>query len=187
MLISLTIHFFIIAISSYCFLTACGGILHGKGVIQSPYYPNPYPHDRSCEWVITQSEGYIVTLKLISFDTEKVVNCSHDYIEVRELYLLLNNLCLISKYHFSTFLKAIVRYFHFAICTNWTWHWVTFGSQIYCRKDFMWVLPYLLCKEKANICCCWKCEIKTKNAENRQALKFRAGVGHLVLQTYSTI
>ncbi|XP_078278371.1 cubilin [Rhinoraja longicauda] len=63
---------------------ACGGILHGKGVIQSPYYPNPYPHDRSCEWVITQSEGYVVTLKLISFDIEKVVNCSHDYLEIRD-------------------------------------------------------------------------------------------------------
>ncbi|XP_069787318.1 cubilin [Narcine bancroftii] len=63
---------------------ACGGILHDKGVIQSPYYPNPYPHDRSCEWIIIQPEGQVVTLKFISFDIEKSKNCSHDYLELRD-------------------------------------------------------------------------------------------------------
>ncbi|XP_059827436.1 cubilin [Hypanus sabinus] len=63
---------------------ACGGTLYNKGVIQSPYYPELYPHDRSCKWVITQPEGQVVSLKFISFDVEEAVNCSHDYLEIRD-------------------------------------------------------------------------------------------------------
>ncbi|XP_062900253.1 cubilin isoform X2 [Mobula hypostoma] len=63
---------------------ACGGTLYNKGVIQSPYYPELYPHDRSCEWIITQPEGQVVSLKFISFDVEEAVNCSHDYLEIRD-------------------------------------------------------------------------------------------------------
>uniref|UniRef100_UPI00398F64EE cubilin n=1 Tax=Pristiophorus japonicus TaxID=55135 RepID=UPI00398F64EE len=63
---------------------ACGGTLNGNGVIQSPYYPNSYPHDKTCEWVINQPEGQVVTLNFISFDIENATNCNHDYVEVKD-------------------------------------------------------------------------------------------------------
>ncbi|XP_072431088.1 cubilin [Chiloscyllium punctatum] len=63
---------------------ACGGTLNGDGVIESPYYPNPYPHDKSCEWVINQPEGQVVTLNFISFDIQNATNCNHDYVEVKD-------------------------------------------------------------------------------------------------------
>ncbi|XP_067863171.1 cubilin [Heptranchias perlo] len=63
---------------------ACGGTLNGKGVIKSPYYPNSYPHDKTCEWVINQPEGQVVTLNFISFDIENATNCNHDYVEVKD-------------------------------------------------------------------------------------------------------
>ncbi|XP_048462936.1 cubilin [Rhincodon typus] len=63
---------------------ACGGTLNGNGVIESPYYPKSYPHDKSCEWVINQLEGQVVTLNFISFDIENATNCNNDYVEVRD-------------------------------------------------------------------------------------------------------
>uniref|UniRef100_W5MX16 Cubilin n=1 Tax=Lepisosteus oculatus TaxID=7918 RepID=W5MX16_LEPOC len=63
---------------------ACGGTFSGSGLIRSPYHPNPYPHDKRCEWVITQPTGYVVTLNFLSFDIESGTSCGFDYVEVRD-------------------------------------------------------------------------------------------------------
>ncbi|XP_015810319.3 cubilin [Nothobranchius furzeri] len=65
------------------YAVACGGTLSGTGHFQSPYYPNPYPHNKVCEWVVTQPEGYVVTLNFLAFDIEGS-SCSFDFVEVRD-------------------------------------------------------------------------------------------------------
>ncbi|KAJ8337763.1 hypothetical protein SKAU_G00367290 [Synaphobranchus kaupii] len=62
----------------------CGGILSGSGQIRSPYHPNSYPHDKTCEWVINQPPGYVVTLSFLTFDIETSSNCRYDHVEVRD-------------------------------------------------------------------------------------------------------
>ncbi|XP_066579431.1 cubilin [Amia ocellicauda] len=63
---------------------ACGGHLSGTGHIRSPYHPNTYPHDKTCDWVITQPVGYVVTLNFLSFDIEAGFSCFSDFVEVRD-------------------------------------------------------------------------------------------------------
>uniref|UniRef100_A0A3B4F981 Cubilin n=1 Tax=Pundamilia nyererei TaxID=303518 RepID=A0A3B4F981_9CICH len=62
---------------------SCGGTLSGSGQFHSPYHPNAYPHNKVCEWVINQPEGYVVTLDFLSFDVEGG-SCRYDYVEVRD-------------------------------------------------------------------------------------------------------
>uniref|UniRef100_A0A3Q3W0B5 Cubilin n=1 Tax=Mola mola TaxID=94237 RepID=A0A3Q3W0B5_MOLML len=50
------------------YTVACGGTLTGVGQFRSPYHPNSYPHNKDCEWVINQPEGYVVSLDFLSFD-----------------------------------------------------------------------------------------------------------------------
>ncbi|XP_068094350.1 cubilin [Hyperolius riggenbachi] len=62
----------------------CGGALSGNGVIRTPHYPNPYYRERTCEWIITQSEGEVVQL---TFETLNLLNaslCGTNYVEVRD-------------------------------------------------------------------------------------------------------
>nr|XP_046226989.1 cubilin [Scatophagus argus] len=65
------------------YTVACGGILTGSGQLRSPYHPNAYPHNKDCEWVINQPEGYVVTLNFLSFDVEGG-SCQYDFVEVRD-------------------------------------------------------------------------------------------------------
>lgn len=51
--------------------------------MQSPYYPDAYPHNKVCEWIITQPDGYVVTLNFLSFDVEGGT-CRFDYVEVSQ-------------------------------------------------------------------------------------------------------
>lgn len=62
--------------------TACGGVLSGSGQIRTPYHPNSYPHDKTCEWVINQPQGSVVTLTFLAFDVEGNSECLFDYVEV---------------------------------------------------------------------------------------------------------
>uniref|UniRef100_A0A4W6F2P1 Cubilin n=1 Tax=Lates calcarifer TaxID=8187 RepID=A0A4W6F2P1_LATCA len=59
---------------------ACGGTLSGTGQLRSPYHPNAYPHNKVCEWVINQPQGYVVTLNFLSFDVEGG-SCRFDFVE----------------------------------------------------------------------------------------------------------
>uniref|UniRef100_A0A8C1I6Q0 Cubilin (intrinsic factor-cobalamin receptor) n=1 Tax=Cyprinus carpio TaxID=7962 RepID=A0A8C1I6Q0_CYPCA len=63
---------------------ACGGTLSGSGQIRTPLHPDPYPHNKACEWVINQPEGYVVTLNFLTFDVEGSSTCVFDYVEVRD-------------------------------------------------------------------------------------------------------
>ncbi|KAF6722152.1 Cubilin [Oryzias melastigma] len=65
------------------YTVACGGTLSGTGQFRSPYHPNAYPHNKLCEWVINQPEGYVVTLDFLSFDVEGG-SCLFDFVEVRD-------------------------------------------------------------------------------------------------------
>ncbi|XP_041670250.1 cubilin [Cheilinus undulatus] len=65
------------------YTVACGGTFAGTGQIRSPYHPNAYPHNKECEWVINQPEGYVVTLDFLSFDVEGG-SCRYDFVEVRD-------------------------------------------------------------------------------------------------------
>ncbi|XP_021476232.2 cubilin [Oncorhynchus mykiss] len=61
----------------------CGGTLSGTGQIRSPYHPDAYPHNKECEWVINQPQGYVVTLNFLTFDIESG-SCVYDFVEVRD-------------------------------------------------------------------------------------------------------
>uniref|UniRef100_A0A3P8SX64 Cubilin n=1 Tax=Amphiprion percula TaxID=161767 RepID=A0A3P8SX64_AMPPE len=65
------------------YTVGCGGILSGSGRLHSPFYPNPYPHNKVCEWVINQPEGYVVTLNFLSFAIEEGT-CHYDHVQVRD-------------------------------------------------------------------------------------------------------
>ncbi|KAK7881367.1 hypothetical protein WMY93_029776 [Mugilogobius chulae] len=38
------------------YTVACGGVLSGTGQLRSPLHPNAYPHNKVCEWVISQPQ-----------------------------------------------------------------------------------------------------------------------------------
>jgi cubilin len=67
---------------------ACGGVYTAAtGEIRSPYFPNPYPGDKECIYIIRQAPGTIITLTFVTFDVEAVVSnssifCLYDYVEV---------------------------------------------------------------------------------------------------------
>ncbi|KPP69550.1 cubilin-like, partial [Scleropages formosus] len=61
---------------------ACGGTVSGLGQIRTPYHPNSYPHEKTCEWVINQPQGYVVTLAFLTFDIEQSSTCFFDYVEL---------------------------------------------------------------------------------------------------------
>lgn len=56
--------------------------MSGTGHLRSPYHPNLYPHNKNCEWLISQPEGYVVTLYFLSFDVEGG-SCHYDFVEVK--------------------------------------------------------------------------------------------------------
>jgi hypothetical protein len=69
------------------FFSACGGVFTSPtGMIRSPYFPEPYPSNRECEYFINQPAGTRVTLTFNTFDIEggpSEGNCAYDYLEVR--------------------------------------------------------------------------------------------------------
>ena len=67
-----------------CF-SACGGIYSTpNGILTSPFYPNNYPGNRECIYVISQAPGTFVNLNFLNFDIEGSYNCIYDFLEIRE-------------------------------------------------------------------------------------------------------
>ncbi|XP_012062648.1 PREDICTED: cubilin [Atta cephalotes] len=65
--------------------TACGGnYTSQQGIITSPSYPNSYPLNAECVWILNTSPGNRITLMFSEFDIESSENCDLDYVEVRE-------------------------------------------------------------------------------------------------------
>ena len=65
-------------------LVVCGqDKQHETGVIESPNFPNNYPHNRNCEWRITIENGRQILLNVTSFNVELHTGCEYDYLEIR--------------------------------------------------------------------------------------------------------
>jgi hypothetical protein len=54
------------------------------GVIRSPFFPDPYPSDRQCLYHIVLPQGNLVQLQFDYFDVEGSIDCTYDYLEVRD-------------------------------------------------------------------------------------------------------
>ncbi|KAJ7381125.1 hypothetical protein OS493_004723 [Desmophyllum pertusum] len=54
-----------------------------KGVIMTPYYNTQYPNKLDCAWTISVG-GKDLRLKFTSFDLEESVNCTADYVNIRD-------------------------------------------------------------------------------------------------------
>ena len=52
-------------------LDACGGYIEApNGTIQSPMYPNAYPPNKECVWLIVAPTQYRITISFTNFDIE---------------------------------------------------------------------------------------------------------------------
>lgn len=74
-------------VASYVFIDAskvCGGHYTWlTGVIKSPNYPERYPNDKICEWIIQAPNNHQVALNIKKFHIERHANCVYDYLEIR--------------------------------------------------------------------------------------------------------
>ncbi|XP_036301063.2 CUB domain-containing protein 2 [Pipistrellus kuhlii] len=62
---------------------ACGGVLTGlSGVLTSPGYPDHYPNDAECRWVIRAAGPATVKLVFADFQVEGSAECAYDYVAV---------------------------------------------------------------------------------------------------------
>lgn len=59
-----------------------------RGVIESPNFPNPYPHNRNCTWQISAPLGNTVNITFSHFELEnshpRSNDCVYDFLEVKE-------------------------------------------------------------------------------------------------------
>lgn len=67
------------------FFTACGGTFTTmSGVIQSSLYPENYPVDMLCQWVIQLRPQYRVRLEFMDFQLEASTGCQYDFVLVMD-------------------------------------------------------------------------------------------------------
>ncbi|KOC70062.1 Cubilin [Habropoda laboriosa] len=65
--------------------SACGGTYTSyQGKIASPGYPNTYPLNTECIWIIKNSPGNKLSLTFSEFELQQSENCDLDYLEIRE-------------------------------------------------------------------------------------------------------
>uniref|UniRef100_A0A7M4EDK0 CUB domain containing protein 2 n=1 Tax=Crocodylus porosus TaxID=8502 RepID=A0A7M4EDK0_CROPO len=61
----------------------CGGVLTGlSGVITSPDYPENYPNNAECHWIIQAAPNSVVKLVFIDLQMENNVACNFDYVAI---------------------------------------------------------------------------------------------------------
>ncbi|XP_028390645.1 tolloid-like protein 1 [Dendronephthya gigantea] len=53
--------------------------LYSPGTLKSPGYPNFYPNNMDCEWLISDTKGKPILLKFLNFSLE---DCEYDYLDV---------------------------------------------------------------------------------------------------------
>lgn len=71
----------------FCFLffTACGGTFTTmSGVLQSSRYPENYPADLLCQWVIQLPPQYRIRLEFMDFELEASTSCQYDFVLVMD-------------------------------------------------------------------------------------------------------
>jgi len=70
------------------YITACGGVFNEPGEITSPYWPDSYPHSKTCRYLISAPEDRAIK---VTFDTFQIEgnplggegdNCTYDYLLV---------------------------------------------------------------------------------------------------------
>ena len=77
------------------YVLGCGGrYTTDNGVLISPNYPNPYPHNAQCVWTISVPSGEAITFTMTNIDLEVHRNCMWDYVEVRRVWFDFFNLNL---------------------------------------------------------------------------------------------
>lgn len=65
------------------FPDVCGGVLTGlSGVITSPDYPENYPNNAECRWIIRAVPNSIIKLVFADFQMENNEGCNFDYVAV---------------------------------------------------------------------------------------------------------
>ncbi|KAK7485812.1 hypothetical protein BaRGS_00022912 [Batillaria attramentaria] len=63
----------------------CGGAVNGTGgVIASPLYPEQYPNNAMCQWVITGDPGDTIRIHFDTFSLQDSDSCSLDSVELRD-------------------------------------------------------------------------------------------------------
>ena len=61
----------------------CGGTFTDPSQeLLSPYFPDYYPHETTCEYLINAPRGQHVIVTFITFDIEATADCSFDYVQV---------------------------------------------------------------------------------------------------------
>ncbi|EDV46242.2 cubilin homolog [Drosophila erecta] len=65
--------------------TSCGSVYDAlSGKFSTPYYPDSYPPNIECVWLLVASSGNSLSLTLESMDMESSEGCNRDYLEIRE-------------------------------------------------------------------------------------------------------
>jgi len=77
----------------------CGGTFtDSKGIIESPFYPNPYPKNKICEYLIAQPVGKAIKLSFLDMEIEDLSypQCLYDSLEVIQFfkYFILITSCI---------------------------------------------------------------------------------------------
>ena len=72
-------------------LLECNNVITGlSGVIESPNFPDPYPHNRNCTWTIEAPRGNKVNASFSHFEVEDPtrsqgqLQCTYDYLKAWE-------------------------------------------------------------------------------------------------------
>lgn len=66
------------------YFLVCGGNYYtSAGVIKSPGYPDEYPSNKDCTWIITVPPGQQIMLNITDFDLERYIGCRYDWLEIR--------------------------------------------------------------------------------------------------------
>jgi cubilin len=62
--------------------SGCGGTyMTSPGVLMSPNYPNTYPHNKQCNYLMMAPDNQRVTLTFTNFTLEGG-SCNYDYVQV---------------------------------------------------------------------------------------------------------
>ena len=141
----------------------CGGSIEGSsGVIESPGYPNGYPHHHLCSWVITGPVGRAVKLEFEDFDLEPArtytsgnrtfTYCPYDYLYVSAE-------------------SQVCCCVHVDVCLS-----LYFVSSLHNQRELP--LAFQMCLFSYSICCETQeaCLVFWKNTKVLPALQFFPGV-----------
>ena len=73
---------------AFCTISAkCGGVRYANSTpssLTSPDYPNDYPHNSRCRWVIDAPANEQVYVVLEDVALEGNIACAYDYLELRD-------------------------------------------------------------------------------------------------------